>query len=109
MPPDVVSKHLHEQVRAAVDHLWVVRELGYRIDHAEELYDASYPTKIAQVMFENREQIDRCDARVLVRVLDRDTPADFPSVQRAICLAGTLAGDEQQIADLDYMQKICDG
>ena len=38
-----LAENLDEQVRAAVDDLWLSAEIGLCIDHTEHLYHARYP------------------------------------------------------------------
>jgi hypothetical protein len=33
--PTSIAEHFHEQIRAAVDHLWMVGKIRYGIDHAK--------------------------------------------------------------------------
>ena len=56
MPPRV-AEHLDQQVRAAVDDLGVLHEVGGGVDHAQHLDHAAHPREVAQCSLHRRDQV----------------------------------------------------
>ena len=53
--PVIRSPDLRKELRAAVDDLRVIAELGRRVHHAEQLHDADDPIEAAQLRAQRRE------------------------------------------------------
>src|SRR3989449_10624411 len=51
-----VAEHLDKQIRAAVDHLRLVAELGRAVHHAEQLHHAAHAVEAAELRLHHREQ-----------------------------------------------------
>src|SRR2546425_11618555 len=73
----LVAEHLDEQVRAAVDHLRLVGELGRAVHHAEQLHHALHAVEAAELGLHHREQREPDRARVLVALFHRELRAEL--------------------------------
>src|SRR3989441_7809735 len=89
----LVAEHLDEQVRAAVDDLRLVAELGRAVHHAEQLHHAAHAVEAAELGLHHREQREPDRARVLVALFHAELGAEL-----ALHRARALAGEKQQVA-----------
>src|SRR5439155_1348360 len=94
-----LAEHLHEEVRAAVDDLGLVFELGHRVDHAEDLDDALHLVEAAELRAHHGDEIETDAARVLVALLHGVFAADLaPGTPAVLAGARPLAGEKQKVA-----------
>src|SRR5882762_8051093 len=89
----LIAEHFDEQVRAAVDDLGLVGELGRAVHHAEQLHHALDAVEAAELGLHHREQREPDRARVLVALLDAELGAEL-----ALHRARAFAGEKQQVA-----------
>src|SRR5918994_1826815 len=95
--PTRVTEHFDEEIRATVDHLRLLLEVGRAIDHAEHFYDPGNAVQIADSCFGRRQDLQSNFSRSFVTLLDRHRAAELT----ALCLiAWSGAGDKEQIAGL---------
>ena len=85
-----LAEHLDEEVRAAVDHLGVLEEVGHGVHHPEQLQDPPHPIEVAELVPDDRKQVQAGQAGVLRRLLGSDVRPDLARGAWPSGVAGTV-------------------
>src|SRR5471032_3646042 len=92
------AKHFDEQIRATVDYLWMVLEIGNGVDHAKHFEDRLHAVERAKRLARRGEQPKPDEPCALVALLHRDLRANLAGKRVALFVARPLAGKKQQIS-----------
>src|SRR5215213_1700710 len=95
--PARVTEDFDEEIRATIDDLWLLLEVGRAVDHAEHFHDPGNAIQIAEGCFGRRQDLQPDFSRGFVTLFDRHRTAELTAL-RLITWSG--AGDKEQIASL---------
>lgn len=89
--PASLAQDLDEKVRAPVDHLGVVREVGRGIHHPEKLHDGLDAAEVAEGMLRDSKQLQAGEAGFGIALLDGGVAAQLAPAIAAVRLLRSLA------------------
>ena len=62
----------------------MVGKVWFRVDHPENFDDRFYPRKLTERRFRDSQQLQACQPRSSISVLNRDVPAQAPNLIAAV-------------------------
>lgn len=98
----------HEQIRATVQHLGLLREGIGALDETAHANDAADFAEVPDLRLERREQLQPAGPRGRLRLLLRQGRGDFSGDHLAIGRPRNLAGEEHEIAAADRRDVVGD-
>src|SRR3712207_6690726 len=101
-----LSEDGHHEIGASVDYLRVLAEIGCRVHHSEQLYDAFDAGEVAQSILHDGEKVDASQLSMLIGLLRVDVETDLAGMEVAVCFQRSLTGQEQKVAFLDMRHEI---
>src|SRR6266850_433863 len=107
--PALRPEDLDEQVRGAVRHRRLLRELGVGVDEDEQLHDAAHAVELADLGLQAREQVDDRQARGGLSGRHVDLATELPLVDELPVLVRAVPRDEDDVADDDRADVGADG
>src|SRR5262245_35546700 len=94
-----LAERRHQEVRRSVDHLWLIREIGSAVDHAEQLDHALDTVEFADLLLEHAEAVEDHELSRLLRGRDVEVFADLADeVVLTILATRALAGEVDEVA-----------